>query len=384
MITKKPYGVSPTVDVLLGNMSFNMNSLNSIEILLEESKHDTLVMDVTGIPTRAITEYYDSPIRVEVSLGAYFKHTFLGYIADVRPSHWSGAGLVDESPFQKAKIVCMGASYEMRGSRSAQWSGYSMSDVAAELAYRYSFSLDVPSRMPVHTRLVQTNESDWQFLTRYANLLGYHVNVHGTHMHVYDPDDAWSRLTSFHKLTTMGKAGGMAKDFPGQILRFDGSFSSRNPDGFYSDTVVSVLQDDGAVFDVSSTDAGIDGTNGARFPNRRSDYADTFDEAVLRVKANSKQVYDYTAKILALGVAGCVPGGIVEVDNYGGDFDGVWYVRSVKHVIHSDGFTSELSVGQNSYNALRKENKDVFQTPPKGVYVDGKWKTSEKTVNAYS
>jgi phage protein D len=384
MITKKTYGVSPTLDIVVGNTEFDPTSVNRVELHLAENQHDMLIMELSGIPPLAITAMYEKPVDVSIYTGGNFYQRFVGYVEDVRPESFTGFGLVNNSPFQTVKVVCMGASYAMRGSRSNSWSGYRLSDIATDMSTRYGFSVDTPSDRTVHESLLQTNESDWQFLTRYASFLGYSVNVHGTHLHIYDPYSAKSRQNSYHVLSTLRGTKGNVTPAPGQIIEFKGTFSKRHIDGNYKEHSTTIVNSDNTVYDVSSTTVD-DYHNGyARFPNRLPEYVDSYEEASKRISAVSKQDYDYYATVRVIGLAGCVPGGIIRIDNYNGDFDRFWYVQSVSHHVHSDSFYTELELALNLNSELKFNNTRRFTTPPLAVYSKGRWVAKDRTINEYS
>jgi hypothetical protein len=44
MITKLPYGLSPTVDIAIGNSTVDYNTINRVELFMEDNQHDMLVM----------------------------------------------------------------------------------------------------------------------------------------------------------------------------------------------------------------------------------------------------------------------------------------------------------------------------------------------------
>ena len=384
MIAKKPYGVSPTTTITVGNTSFDPSAVGRIELTLEENSHDMLVMELAGIPPRAITDMYDKPVDVSISTGGNFYQQFVGYVEEVRPESFTGFGLLNNSPFQTVRVICMGASYSMRGARSNTWNGYQLSTIARELSSKYGFSVDVPADRAVNDALVQTNESDWQFLTRYAKFLGYSVNVHGTHLHIYDPYKAKSRQNSYHVLTTLRKNKNDVTPAPGQIIEFNGNFSRRHIDGEYKEHRVTVVNDDNTTYDVSSSNLDLQHNGVARYPNRVTEYVDNYEEAARRISAVSKEKYDYYATATVLGVAGCVPGGIVKVDNYNGDFDTFWYVKSVKHSVHTDSFSTELELAVNTKSELKFTNTQQFTTPPTPVYSKGSWIARDRLVNEYS
>lgn len=384
MIHKNPYGVSPTLEITVANTPFDYTSVNLVELLLEENKHDTLILHVSGVPPRAITEYYGRPVLVKFSTGGNFSEEFYGYVEDVRPESFTGFGLMNKSPFQSAKIVCMGTSYVMRGTTSNTWNGYRLSDIAKELASKYSFSLDAPSDNLVHDAILQTNESDWNFITRYSSLLGYSVNVHGTHMHVYDPYKALSRQNSYHKLVTVRQTRGSVTPSPGQVIEFTGTFSKRHIDGEYKASRIAVVGNDNSMYDLSSNQLETAHNGVARYRNRIATYASSYEEADRYIKSRAKKDYDYYATVRVVGLAGCRPGGIVSIDNYNGEFDGFWYVQKVAHTIHSDAFYTEIDIARNFNSELRFTNTEKYRIPPPPVFGKTSWGSSDRVVNEYS
>jgi phage protein D len=386
MIHKNPYGVSPTLEIVIGNVEIDYATINFLELHLAENQHDLLVMEMSGIPPRAILDYYNKPVSVSISTGGNYSQKFYGYVEDVRPESVTGFGLMNGSPFQTAKIVCLGASYVMRGSTSFVWNRYRLSDIARDLANKYSFSLDVVKDPAIHESLVQTNESDWQFLTRYATFLGYSVNVHGTHMHLYDPYKALSRQNSYHVLSTLRKKDNNSlRPMPGQVMEFSGSFSKRHIDGEYNESIVTVVQPDNRMFNVTSRTVAPTNNGVPRFPNRVAEYTDNFEEAARRISSVSKEKYDYYATAKVIGVAGCKPGGIVRLDNYDTEFDGFWYVQSVKHTVHSNAFFSELELAKNVNSELVFTNTEPMQRPPETAYSSRfGWVAETKRIHEYS
>lgn len=384
MILKKLYGVSPDLDISIGDVPVNYESLGYLELHLSENQHDMLVLRMVGLPSQAITDYLDKGVYLSMGTGASYKQVFCGYVTDVRPKSVTGQGFINDSPFQEADVVCLGASYMMRGKKSKNWTGYRLSEVVEEMSSHYGFSADVPNYEPANGTLTQTNESDWQFLVRYSNLLGLSINAHGTHVHVYDPYKSVGRQSSYHRLTTVAANRGDISPTPGQVLSFDGSFARRHADGQYIDTVVAVLSDTLQTYDVTTKEVTRPDNGVPYYENRISDFASSYEHALRIMESSNKQDYDYVATVEVLGVAGCVPGGVVSIDNYNGEFDGFWYVRSVKHKLHSDAFVSELEIVRNTNSQLDFYNLESFQTPPTPRYNLGMWKPSKRYVNVYS
>lgn len=380
MIVKQFAGTSPNLDISIAGVPVDYESLMAVEITLSENMHDTVSFEMAGIPTRAITEYIDQPVRLLASLGGSQKQLFVGRVVDVVPTAVTAGGLMNASPFQTATIRCMGYSYEMRGAQSRVWNDYKLKDIVSDFSELYGFSATIPLIQQRFNLSIQSTESDWQFLVRECTRQGYALTMHGTHMHIFDPYEALSHNTSLAGLTTLNGTNMDATTFPGQILEFKGRFGERNPDGRYKETIVSVLTSaaGNSTFDVSSGD----GT--ARFQERLDAYGTTYGEAVRIAETSRKAQYDYEAKVNAVGMLGTLPGGVVKVDNYqNSDFDGYWYVREIKHRIATGAFISELSIARNSVTQLEVTNTEQYQEGPAPAFYNGLWSSSSRGVYEY-
>lgn len=385
-IRKQPSGVSPTIELTINGAEVRYHSLTGIELLLEENHHDMLKIRMNGIPTRAVTEYRNAAVLLKLDTGAGYLDTFHGYVEKVVPTSKISGGLMNGSPFQDATLICLGASYAMRGAKSKVWDGYKLEDVAQTLAKSYSFSLDVPRDVLVYKKMIQRHESDWQFLVRYAGLLGYSVTCHGTHLHVFDPFKAASRTISFNKLLTTKATKMSMRPHPGMINEFRGEFKEDHPDGVYKDTVVTVMQDDGTQYDVSTRELkGI--TKRARFENRVTEPVDNYQEAVRVIEADAKNHYDYEATVTVVGMLGTKPGGVVDLDNYAAEYDGLWYVSKVHHMISSSGaFLTTLDLKRNINSELEQRSSTPNLVSVPGSDFDpnrNKWITRRNQYRVY-
>jgi len=384
MITKSVYGLSPTLTLSINGAAVDYFAVNEVELHLDVNMHDMLVVRMAGIPPRAMTDYRNQPVFCSMDLGGGFFTEFYGYVHDVHAVASTSSGLLNGSPFQEAKVVCLGTSYEMRGGDSRVWKDERLQDVALELSGKYGFSVSVPNDKLILSPMLQDNESDWQFLVRYAGMMGFDVTLHGTNLHVFDPFKAYSRQTSFHRLRTSKDVRAGLVPEPGQISKFDVTLAEHHPDGKYKDTVVTVHQDDNQIFDVSLRELrGL--TAPARFSNRLRDSVDTYDQAVRVIEAEGKSKYDYRATATVMGLPGCMPGGVVLVDSYGtSEVDNLWYVQSVCHHLASGAFYSELKLARNITSELVPASVAAYTRPPAPKLVDGRWFPTKRLLNVYS
>lgn len=385
-IRRQPGTVSPKLELTINNVEVRYQALNGIELVMEENHHDMLKIKLNGIPPRAVTEYRNAGVYLYLDTGAGYTEKFEGYVEKVIPVSKVSGGLMNGSPFQDATLVCLGASYVMRGARNKVWDGYKLEDVAIELAKKHSLSLDVPKDNLLYTKVIQSQESDWQFLVRYAGMLGYSVTCHGTHLHVFDPYKAAGRTISFNKLLTTRATKMNLRPHPGMINEFRGEFKEDHYDGIRNGITVTVMQPDGNQFDVSTKDTkGL--TSGARVEYHLNTSVDNYQEAIRIINAESKKYYDYEAEVTVVGMLGCKPGGVVELDNYAAEYDGLWYVSKVHHMLGSSGvLLTTLGIKRNIESELNTEtNTQVFTRVPDSKFdtLSNKWMTRRNQYRVY-
>lgn len=383
MIYKHPYGVSPTLSVTIDGASVAYDTIKEVEVFLEENLHDMAILSMVSLPPRATAAYRGRPVQVTLSTGGTYFHEFVGYVVDVVPQAVTHAGTSNGSPFQDAKLVCLGSSYMMRGATSKVWGNMRLDEVAIDLSSKYGFSVDVPADPLVFAPMVQSNESDWQFIVRYSKMMGYAVTLHGSHLHVFDPYKAAARSISFNKLISPKDVSATIAPHPGNIATLSANLTNSHPDGVYKDTVVTVHTDGLDVFDVSLRELrGI--TKPALFRDRVSDAVDSYEQAVRAIQEQSKEHYDFTAEVECLGIAGCVPGGVVKVDEYGGEVDGLWYVKSVTHKLNSGVFVSRLGLGKNISSELLIDTPvSAYTPPPAPALIKDSWVASRRIQRVY-
>lgn len=381
MIRKSNIGVSPTLQVSVGEVEIDYNSLMSIVMDYTLDNHDLCKVTMAGVPARFITEYIGKGIRVKIDTGVSYVSEFYGTIEQATPSHVTKAGSVNGNMIQEAVFVCMGASFAMRGSTSRSWRNYSLQDMATEFCDKYGFSLDIPSDPLIFPNMMQSLESDWNILVRYCHIMGYCVTVHGTHMHIFDPHKAAGRMISYHEIVTPTRTSITAS--PGQIVAFDGKFSRFAADGRTIDALATVHTDTGVVYDVTTSEVlGL--SSPAEFSNPLSMTAENHLQAERMIKAAYRDTYDYEASVTVLGMAGAFPGGIVKLDRYDGFFDGLWYVNGVSHSVRSGEFLTTLDLRKNKVDTLIDLAVDTFSTPPPPTFINSKWGSTLRTTNVYT
>lgn len=373
MIYKSTHGNSPDVEITIGGVVIDYFSVSYMRFLLEENTHDMLELVISGLPPKLVDTYWGSPVNVKVSTGSRFYYEFAGYVDQVRPHSNVGAGVVNNSPFQLSSVICLGASYHMRGSKSRDWSGHRLEDIASEMALSYGFSLDCKSGGYTYDTMIQASESDWKFLTRIASLHGLSVNVHGTRMRVYDQYAARSRFPSFHVLYSLAETKGDVTPGPGQIFDFKANLTKKLP---YQS---SVLTPTGDVLDLTG-----ESTHGFSIQSRTGSHDLNVSQGLARIASKSRSVYDHEADVRVNGVAGCVPGGVVKIQGFETAIDGFWYVKSVEHRVEQNRFFSDLRIARDDSKVLDFTNIAVSEAADVPIVRASSWAASKRYTNVYS
>jgi len=379
MIVPGTTGVSAKLDLTFDQVAVDYDSIVDIQLQADENLHDYACVTINGIPTRAVNDYVGVNVRFIVSTGANYVHEFFGTVDFVEPVSSASGGLVNGSPFQTAKVHCYGNSYRMRGKTSKVWEHTTLDQMANKLAHRYGFSSSVIKPKRSIPRFVQESESDWEALVRYASVYGYKVTLNGTHLHIYDPLAAMARFRSFHRLST---ADVDKVDSPGKVYKFEAMVGRAAVDGIHKDACVTVMDPSGRQYDL--TTSKVRGTSGGKFTVRENHVVDSYAEGRAIIDAATRSAYDFQATVECLGVAGAYPGGVVDLTGYRSDLDGLWYVSSVKHSVHSGSFTSILEIKKFAEMPLSFTATQPYSKPPSSVISKGEWVSSRDSVACYA
>jgi len=385
MIINSGNPLSPKTYIAFNGVEVNYRSIQSASLKLSTNMHDVLTITMAGIPPKGITDYIDAAVEMNISSGQNRTQEFRGYVMYVEPESDSRSSIINSSPFQTAKIVCFGVSMNLMGKKQRVWDNVGIKAIASEICSSYHLSLDVLDDSFVLSRVVQAGESDWAFLLRICERYGYSVTVHGTHMHIWDPYKAIGRRPSFEQLVPLTST---AKPRPGGILHFEGTFGYLTPDGYSTEYEMNVLDNSGNLLSVQSTylETSLSGvTPRSKFHSSLVESAQTFEEAEKILEAKRKQKFPFTARAQISAGAGIVPGGVVEVVGYNANFEGLWYVKDVEHVIGGTTYYTNLILGKD-FNTTTKyvvPPVELSQKAPDAKFVAGEWRASSERVNAY-
>lgn len=387
MIFNSGSNLSPKVFLRIGNVEVDYARITGVELDLCVNEHDLLTIRMNGIPSKAITDYISAPIEFTLSSGPGRSQNFYGYVLYVEPEYSSSSPIVNEAMFYTAKIVCFGASVSMKNTTSRVWGSTTIYRVAQELAEKYEFSLSCIKDPFVIPNLVQSNESDWEMLVRVCETYGYSMTTHGTHLNIWDPFRSIGRRQSYEALIPQNAYSG---PIPGGILEFKGTFGQLTPEGESYRYEVTSLDDAGRIVTVS--EAGMDTVPSwsgyatpSAYTSNLSANPSSVEEAEKIIEAERKKNFPFNAEVRISAGAGVIPGGVVTVNGYESNFEGVWYVTKVKHTIGGSSYYTDLLVSRD-YNLTESffvTPTTLAETPPESQYRDNKWVTTQQKVDLY-
>lgn len=387
MIFKSQNQISPDITVEIDGVSLDYKTIHSITINLEENKHDVATIVINGINPKAITDYVDAGVRITASIGPGRTVDFCGYVLYVEPESVSSASLVNSSVFQKAKVVCFGASVSMKSTKTRIWENVSSVSLATTLAEDHSFSLDVIKDDFLIPKMIQTKQSDWEFLSEFCKKYGYSLSVHGTHMRIWDNKKALGRQQSFEVLSAPIKSTVVQ---PGFILKFSGTFGYLTPEGKSYNYIVESIDDRGNLIKTTGDSLETGATwSGVQNPKRYSSALNVSSNSVYEsekiIESNFKSKLPFNANVETVAALGTIPGGIVLLSGYDSKFEGFWYVRSVEHEIVGSNCMSRLRISKdfNTTNLAIMPPSELGQVPPRPKFVNKSWKASLERVDIY-
>ena len=385
MISKSLNDFAGVTKLVINNMQVLYNSVLEYDLLLSENKHDLLVITMAGISPKAVTDYIGSPVSFFMGSSSGRSQAFNGYVSYTEPFSNNRDGFINKSPIQLTKIYCVGASFVMKEVRSKVWDYPTLTDIINDLSSRYRFSIDYPTDSYQPIRLVQATESDWSFLNKVCKTFGLCFTLHGTHLHIWDRSKATGRLASYHVAVTSSKT---QSNQPFSVLNFEATLGRISSSVNSSKSVVTVLDNQNNVHTVTSDYADLTpGNNVPKLFKKPLYYsASSLEEGLKIVDSTDKSNYIYNATIKVMYGAGAVPGGLIDLRGYSSDFDGLWYITDVRHLVKSGNYITELSVIKDSNY---EDNPTItltkkFSNPPASFLLNDSWVAETSEVMQYA
>lgn len=385
MIYKSAHPLSPTTRVVINNVSVDYTSISEFTIELTENEHDYATIVIAGAPPASVTDFFNTSIYILLDSGIGRRQEFYGYVVASEPVSRSESGLVNNSLIQELRLRCLGASFVMKEINSQVWERPTLENIVSEMAQKYRFSAEYPKDSFKPTRLTQANESDWSFLRRVVETYGYNMSVHGTHLYIWDVLDSSRRLPSYHVLTTPST---YVTERHGAVLRFSANLGHHSSSGDQSRLTTAIVDYQGNVVSIDSGSGDLRDTRSVKyslFSNPVKQSFQTAEEAERAVGSKQRHKPLFTASAEVTAGAGIVPGGVVSLLGYGGEFDGIWYVSNVVHKVQTSMYTTELTLQKNNLTSEERGAGalDIVELPSTPTLYNNRWVSSVGEVSVY-
>lgn len=385
MITTGSSSIELKFEVLIHNGFLEYTSIQKVNIELEEGKHNLATLDIAGIPPEYLSTYIDLPIAIKVTVGGVRSHTFHGYIVYLEPTSENVQGLVNKSPFQTTRMYCFGTSYVMRSRRTEVHNNKTLVQIAKEFANKYNLTVSVPNDSYVFPRLVQSGESDWEFLSKVVEMSGYRVLMRGVHIDIWDPFALFNRVGVMPLYAMSGNKGSVSA-VSGQVIKFHGIIGAVNPIAAKVPDTVHALVNGGITTLSSNVSSGLGIAVESIFADEVSANADSIDMAKNILKSRSRQKFPYIAHVDVVGDPTITPGMLVNIDRYNSALDGIWLVKAVRHEMFRGSSMSYLTLVKDSNFSNVIDPLEKVSSPPELPipYIKNmRWVTLQELINVY-
>jgi len=325
----------------------------------------------------------NAPVRIIWGQSSSNTNTWYGYVNH----HVIDANSDSGSNTMQVTYVCTGTSKPMNTDRTRTWGEVTGTYVAKTLARQYGFRAVLSSTSWVLPYEVQANESDFHFLNRIADKVGYRFWVSGGTLYFIDPavilqgtgNQAIPKFymdKSFMYMDTMRNFSmSLGDNIPG------GAITTRN--------IYGINEATGSPFNVKASNAP--SSSISQITNEWP--VTTVNEARNIVDAwQGRSQFWLAATAEFYGTAYVYPGKLVylEGDQLNNEATGYWIVSSSDHVMSTSGTTdptkdryvTHVQLLKNETNILPKL-KSMQKIVPEFVgcsLLSGQWKASSQTV----
>ncbi len=292
-------------------------------------------------------------IEVKMGYGDRLESVFKGLITSVKFDFPSGG-----SP--SLSVECHDKSYlMMKHKLSFAWHYLPSSAIAVILATLYGLDFVVDFSIDIHETVQQENESNYSFLQRLANKIGYEFFISG--------ETLYFRIPYIGNLT------------PITTLKWGKSLKSFSPQFDLNDQACAVLtRGIGKNFSTAVkglagyvTVPGID-TQKIKNVMKNLLLGSAFDyvydigitsffeaEAVALLKMGEKFMKSLSGSGECIGLPELSPGRFIKIEGLGSQLNSTYYITSVTHAISESGFSTQFEVG--------KGNEDMFGAISNGI-----------------
>lgn len=376
-----------------------------VEIIEQTDAHPVILLDVEYIGQKTVQggrgiqgswSYLPEGLPIAINFGRQPNHMsqIVGYVASYTLKK-SGLDRGQQGLISTCvQYTIVGASQIMQSTKNVAWKNTSPSTIAAQIATNNGMRSIIHTYRAAITYRLQ-NMSDFKFLTKLANEIGFRFYVDNTDLYFVNPQQILNRnnVRNIPNFWSFNRPG-----LWDTIRDFEPIVGTITPDGgiVANRTVSGINPNTGQTLSVSDKYELFAGPNSAAVNPTITKYfndtpADSFYEAQQKVAADiNRNLYWLTANATLQGDSRVKPNTLIEVSGSAiPDAEkGLWLVQSVRHVLTMPApsgpkvdakFTTYVQVVRDQiYAATVSAPSDVTDAlqvvPPK--LVGGIWRSS--------
>lgn len=329
--------MSSFVQATVGGLSILGQNLTGFHLVQAQGAAEVGVLSTRALITDGKAYLNGTPVSVFWgSVNAEkFAGAFYGYIDHIQPHHDNDNSTTGRADMD---LVLVGATMVMQSGGQRSWNGRRMDSIASDVIGGHRLTAVVDTSPYVWSNIVQSGESDWQFLVAQAKKVGFSLVPTGTVVRFIDPTRtlAVSTPSAYYSMSSAGVAGSIDLFTP--VLG--------NPiDSDYADRQAVGVNDQGNVVKYSSTfapntkpAAGLDRLSKPRSLVVNTPLSRSYGESQALLDGMNKASWAVTATMSARGLGIMRPGLVIDVQGVGAEYTGSWYVLSCTHTVPLNGF----------------------------------------------
>jgi hypothetical protein len=351
-----------------------------VEVAKVENEHEKATLTVRS--TTRGTDYYNlAGQRISFTYGTPgLLSTFQGYVAEIGPQQT----LQGQQFMVEQEIVCLGPTMAMKGNTPRFVVGSTATEFMRTIVTQngLGFSDEFSDDSTKWRTLAQTSESDWEMVVVLADRIGANIVHSRGVVRLVDHNDISYRELPTHQFKMQQTPAQADGANAGAITDFTPvNISAADP--LYRIPAVAFLQEGKAVY-VPST--GRTGPIAQRFATDMP--ARSTAEASVLQRGYYFPNWSQQGGITVVGDATIEPASVCAISANSSrtvmrpDFDGMWYIKGVRHVMYNNQFYSVLDIGRaanrapNWYQARPFWLGDKRGIPQLTAAGDGTWLSS--------
>lgn len=313
------------------------SEIKSVEIGNSENNHEYALI-TTQLSKAQVNSFVNKTVTFSYGKVAQ-RNNFFGYVVTITPNRdYQQDTLVD--------IFCLGTTWHMQNGKPKFFENRTVPSVFAEIVQSYNLGVqadDHQYRWPV---LAQTDESDWEFLQTLAKRLGFCIYNYRGVVRLVDPVRVLTTTGAFNRYIK----GDDVIDPTRELFDWTATTQSLQ--------IRETMKPTYGYFETNSTQKQFVALSRPLTPPYKLNtdtpvkdwgmakaYNDAWDKRV--------DFWDQQATARVNGNALIVPGINVAVQvsgvrNVKNDYDGIWMIRGVKHVITHNSFQTQIEMSRDS------------------------------------